>query len=127
MSGPERVLFLGTSSIAQEIGERLASHSEDGLNVSGYIDNVGSQIKLAGGKALGQISDLQEIAADLEPGSYRGWNGEPQEPIAPEPTPATAAMTATPTADWEEQHSIRYLQIPVDVLRRRVNQWRCMC
>ena len=26
-----------------------------------------SQIKLAGGKALGQISDLQEIVADLEP------------------------------------------------------------
>ena len=67
MSGSERVLFPGTSSIAQEIGERLAGHSEDDLNVSGYIDNVGSQIKLAGGKALGQISDLQEIVADLEP------------------------------------------------------------
>jgi hypothetical protein len=67
MSGSERVLFLRTSSIAQEIGERLAGHSEDVLNVSGYIDNVGSQIKPAGGKALGQISDLQEIAADLEP------------------------------------------------------------
>ena len=65
--GSERVLFLGTSSVVQEIGQHLAEHPEIGLAVLGYVDNVDSHIQFAGGEALGQISDLREIVDSLKP------------------------------------------------------------
>jgi sugar transferase (PEP-CTERM system associated) len=65
--GSERVLFLGTSPVAQEISQHLDEHPETGLSVLGYVDNVDGGIRLAGGEALGQISDLREIVDCLKP------------------------------------------------------------
>jgi sugar transferase (PEP-CTERM system associated) len=65
--GSERVLFLGTSAVMQEIGEYLAEHPETGLVVLGYVDNVDSGVELAGGKMLGPISELREIVESVKP------------------------------------------------------------
>jgi sugar transferase (PEP-CTERM system associated) len=65
--GSERVLFLGTSAVMQEIGEYLAEHPETGLVVLGYVDNVDSGVELAGGKMLGPISELREIVDSARP------------------------------------------------------------
>ncbi len=65
--GSERVLFLGTSAVMQEIGEYLAEHPETGLMVLGYVDNVDSGVELAGGKMLGPISELREIVESAKP------------------------------------------------------------
>lgn len=65
--GLERVLFLGTSTVVQEIGRHLAEHPEAGFTVTGYVDNVDSGIELAGGKTLGPISELREIVESVKP------------------------------------------------------------
>src|SRR5579863_537668 len=65
--GLERVLFLGTSAVVQEIGRHLAEHPEAGFAVTGYVDNVDSGIELAGGKTLGPISELREIIESVKP------------------------------------------------------------
>ncbi len=65
--GSERVLFLGTSAVVQEIGQYLSEHPETGLTVLGYIDNVDSDVALPGGKNLGRISDLRKIVDGLRP------------------------------------------------------------
>ena len=61
--GSERVLFLGTSSVSQEIVQYLMEHPETGLTALGYIDNVDTGAEIAGAKVLGRISDL-EITVD---------------------------------------------------------------
>jgi sugar transferase (PEP-CTERM system associated) len=61
------VLFLGTSTVVQEIGRHLAEHPEAGFTVTGYVDNVDSGIELAGGKTLGPISELREIVESVKP------------------------------------------------------------
>ena len=65
--GSERLLFLGTSAVVQEISQYLSEHPETGLAVLGYVDNVDSDVELAGGKALGRISDLRQIVDGLRP------------------------------------------------------------
>ena len=65
--GLERVLFLGTSTVVQEIGAHLAEHPETGLTVLGYVDNVEPGLELAGGKTLGPISDLRQIVDGMKP------------------------------------------------------------
>src|ERR1700689_3735453 len=44
--GLERVLFLGTSVVVQEIGAHLSEHPETGLAVLGYVANPDSQTAL---------------------------------------------------------------------------------
>ena len=65
--GAERVLFLGTSAVVQEIGRHLAGHPEAGFTVLGYVDNVDSGTDLPGGENLGPISALREIVDRLRP------------------------------------------------------------
>jgi sugar transferase (PEP-CTERM system associated) len=65
--GSERVLFLGTSTVVQEIGRHLAEHPETGFTVLGYIDNVDGGVELPGGKTLGPIADLRQIVEGLKP------------------------------------------------------------
>lgn len=65
--GLERMLFLGTSAVVQEIGGHLTEHPEAGFTVLGYVDNVDSGLDLAGGKTLGPISELCQIVDHLRP------------------------------------------------------------
>jgi sugar transferase (PEP-CTERM system associated) len=65
--GAERVLFLGTSSVSQEIVEYLAEHPETGLTALGYVDNVDSNAEMSGAKLLGGISDLETIVGQFRP------------------------------------------------------------
>ncbi len=65
--GSERVLFLGTSSISQEIVEYVSEHPETGLTAVGYLDNVDNGAKIAGAKLLGRIADLQNIVEQIRP------------------------------------------------------------
>jgi len=65
--GSERVLFLGTSSVSQEIVQYLAEHPETGLTAIGYIDNLEPGAELAGAKLLGRISDLETIVGQFRP------------------------------------------------------------
>jgi sugar transferase (PEP-CTERM system associated) len=66
-TGSERVLFLGTSAVVQEIGRHFAEHPETGFTVIGYVDNVDSGAELSGGKALGPISELRQIVDGVKP------------------------------------------------------------
>ncbi|MDP8981813.1 MAG: sugar transferase [Acidobacteriota bacterium] len=66
--GAERVLFLGTSSLVQEIAERLAEHPELGMVAVGYVDDVEDPAApLPGPKLVGGISGLRQAIADLKP------------------------------------------------------------
>jgi sugar transferase (PEP-CTERM system associated) len=65
--GSERVLFLGTSSVSQEIVQYLIEHPETGLTALGYVDNVETDAELAGAKVLGRISDLETTVDQFRP------------------------------------------------------------
>ena len=65
--GSERVLFLGTSSISQEIVQYVNEHPETGLTAVGYLDNVDGAAPIEGAKLLGRISDLETIVDQLRP------------------------------------------------------------
>jgi sugar transferase (PEP-CTERM system associated) len=65
--GSERVLFLGTSSVAQEIVQHLLEHPETGLLPIGYVDNVDGETEIAGAKILGRICDLRTIVEQFRP------------------------------------------------------------
>jgi sugar transferase (PEP-CTERM system associated) len=66
-AGSERLLFLGTSTIVQEIAQYLAEHPETGLSVLGYVDNSDSGVQPAGAQILGRIPDLHRIVDELKP------------------------------------------------------------
>ena len=65
--GSERVLFLGTSSVSQEIVQYLMEHPETGLTALGYVDNVDTGAEIAGAKVLGRISDLETTVDQFRP------------------------------------------------------------
>jgi sugar transferase (PEP-CTERM system associated) len=65
--GSERVLFLGTSSVSQEIVQYLMEHPETGLTALGYLDNLDPSAEIAGAKVLGRISDLETTVDQFRP------------------------------------------------------------
>ena len=65
--GSERVLFLGTSSVSQEIVQYLVEHPETGLTAIGFVDNLDSGAEIAGAKLLGRIQDLATIVGQFRP------------------------------------------------------------
>jgi len=65
--GFQRVLFLGTSRVSQEIAAHLAARPEVGMNVLGYIDDGDADTELPGGGIVGRIKDLTSIAGALRP------------------------------------------------------------
>jgi sugar transferase (PEP-CTERM system associated) len=65
--GSERVLFLGTSSVSQEIVQYLMEHPETGLTALGYLDNLDPGAEIAGAKVLGRISDLETTVDQFRP------------------------------------------------------------
>jgi len=66
--GLERVLFLGTSESAREIGGYLVEHPENGLATIGYLDD-GYEIgkPFPGGKLIGNPCDLLRIVDEIRP------------------------------------------------------------
>jgi sugar transferase (PEP-CTERM system associated) len=66
--GAQKLLFLGTNSVAMEIAEQLADHPELGLASVGFVDDKRDRgEKLPGGPVLGGISDLREIVGECKP------------------------------------------------------------
>lgn len=65
--GTQRVLFLGSSSLIQEIAEYCAEHAEIGLACLGYVDDAAPDVELKAGKLLGQIADLTAVVEALKP------------------------------------------------------------
>jgi sugar transferase (PEP-CTERM system associated) len=65
--GSERVLFLGTSSVSQEIVRYLVEHPETGLTAVGYVDNLDTSAEIEGAKLLGRISELETIVGQFRP------------------------------------------------------------
>jgi sugar transferase (PEP-CTERM system associated) len=66
--GSQRILFLGTNSVALEIAGKLRERPELGLAGVGFIDNnYPKDSELQGGKVLGAIEALREIVAETQP------------------------------------------------------------
>ncbi|HWE48626.1 MAG TPA: sugar transferase [Bryobacteraceae bacterium] len=65
--GTNRVLFLGTSDVSQDIARHIKEHPELGMRNLGYIDNHGGIGDFSGGKLLGNISEFPEIAKSTRP------------------------------------------------------------
>ena len=66
--GSDRVLFLGASSLVQEISEHIAEHPEVGLSAIGYLDDCqdpGPQ--LASMARIGCIADLARAVKETNP------------------------------------------------------------
>ena len=59
----ERVIFLGDSSLLQEIASHLEAHPEKGLTPLGFLGDS----SVANGKRLGAISDLREVVNQVRP------------------------------------------------------------
>ena len=66
--GAQRLLFLGTNSVALEIAARLIDHPQLGLASVGFVDNNREKGEaLNGGKVLGNIADLREVVLECKP------------------------------------------------------------
>jgi len=65
--GSNRVLFLGTSDVSQEIAKHIREHPELGMRNLGYIGHDGEIADFAGGKLLGTVDDFPELARQLRP------------------------------------------------------------
>lgn len=66
--GAQKLLFLGTNSVALEIAEQLGERPELGLASVGFVDDKRERgEKLPGGVVLGGIPDLRSIVADCRP------------------------------------------------------------
>ena len=65
--GSNRVLFLGTSEISQEIAKHFEDHPEVGMRNLGYVDNGEGCPGFPGGTRLGRLSDLPVLARKLNP------------------------------------------------------------
>jgi sugar transferase (PEP-CTERM system associated) len=63
----QRVLFLGSSPVIQEVAAHILDHPEVGLVTVGYVDDLDSSVRLDGGKLLGRIEDLIRLVHDLKP------------------------------------------------------------
>ena len=65
--GFQRLLFLGTSPIVQEIAAYLPDHPEIGLTTIGYLDDIDPSTKLPGGRLLGRVEDLHAVVREYSP------------------------------------------------------------
>ena len=65
--GSNRVLFLGTSEVSQEIARHFEDHPEVGMRNLGYVDNGEGCPGFPGGNRLGTLSDLPDLARKLSP------------------------------------------------------------
>jgi sugar transferase (PEP-CTERM system associated) len=66
--GAQRVLFVGGNPVIEAVGRHVAEHPELGLAVIGYVDD-GAELgtERPGGKVLGPLSAVREIALEVAP------------------------------------------------------------
>ena len=65
----QKILFLGTNTVVQEIAERIASHPELGMTALGYLDDShppGTTLT-AGALVLGGYADLVKVVDEQKP------------------------------------------------------------
>lgn len=65
--GAERVLFLGASSLVQQICDHWEAHPETGLTALGCLQDAESGSEHAPAPVLGKIGDLRSIVNELKP------------------------------------------------------------
>jgi sugar transferase (PEP-CTERM system associated) len=66
--GAQRVLFVGGNPVIEAVGSHIAEHPELGLAVIGYVDDgVELGTERPGGKVVGPLRSLREIALDVAP------------------------------------------------------------
>src|SRR5262245_2611488 len=64
----ERLLFIGSNQVVQEMAEHIVMHAELGLSISGYLlDGVAPGAMLVGAKVLGPVGDLRKVAIEMKP------------------------------------------------------------
>ena len=68
IGGGERLLFVGRSPVLMDIARHIQQHPEAGFAVTGYVDDVNEiHEELPGGKLLGPLSSLRDIARVTRP------------------------------------------------------------
>ena len=79
----ERLLFVGSNPVVEEIAGHIAAHPERGMTIAGYLmDGIAPGSELSGGKVLGAVSDLPAIANELQPTRIVvGMNGSGRIPV----------------------------------------------
>ena len=66
--GSDRVLFLGASSLVQEISEHIAEHPEVGLTAIGYLDDcLNPESGLGCVRRIGCITELDRVVKEVHP------------------------------------------------------------
>jgi sugar transferase (PEP-CTERM system associated) len=66
--GGERLLFLGSNQVVEEMAEHIMKHPELGLSILGYLTNgLELNTPLTGGKVLGAVGDLRRIVTEKRP------------------------------------------------------------
>src|ERR1700722_7950694 len=63
----EPVLFLGASTVARMVGERLAESPQFGMRVAGFLEDSPISAEVRAPLLLGPISDLRTIVETLKP------------------------------------------------------------
>jgi sugar transferase (PEP-CTERM system associated) len=66
--GAQRILFVGGNPVIEAVAQHIKEHPELGMAIVGYVDNgVELGAERAGGKVLGSLPNLREIAMELAP------------------------------------------------------------
>jgi sugar transferase (PEP-CTERM system associated) len=66
--GAQRILLVGGNPVIEAIAEHIAEHPELGMAIIGYVDDgVELGTERPGGKVLGSLASLREIATELAP------------------------------------------------------------
>ena len=65
--GNQKLLFVGSSPILQEIAAHLGDNQELGFTCLGYVDDLDHSAELPGGKLLGRMEELESIVAAQKP------------------------------------------------------------
>ena len=64
----ERLLFVGSNQVVEEMADHIVAHPELGMTIAGYLtDGMAPGTQLSGGTVLGPVSDVPAIATSLRP------------------------------------------------------------
>ncbi len=64
----ERLLFVGSNQVVEEMADHIMTHPELGLSILGYLANgLAVDTPLTGGKVLGALCDLHKVAMGMRP------------------------------------------------------------
>jgi sugar transferase (PEP-CTERM system associated) len=64
----ERLLFVGSNQVVEEMADHIMTHPELGLAILGYLANgLAVETPLKGGRVLGAVGDLRRVATQMQP------------------------------------------------------------